>query len=258
MAAARSAGDEKLLDESWFAKKMERPTKTVSRMSALISCYNHSGQQVAISNLAMGDSFTGIQDLFRACIQLGHHSLDPDHVGVTFLRVGPSSFDFQFEMRDAKSVKLWDKHPSGWDMTTYVALDQALATFAALGHLSMTIAAHPGCELRLVETVYGADIAVLVDGSPCMVTDAQLLYMVQDPVVQDALRTAMVPLADPEFEYVIIRGEVQGAMGMFYLIMASNDHLREFVAGGPLEPLSFEPTVVCPSAAEIRWNEDRR
>lgn len=257
MAAARSARDKKVQDKTWYLKSVDRSTKTSSRMSALVSCYNDHGQQMSIPNMTMGDSFTGMQDLLRECIRLGSDSVDPDSVRMTFLQAGPSSFDFQFDMRESKGLKTWGKHPSGWDMTTYVALDQALAAFATVGQLAMLMAAHPGCELRRVETQYGADIEVLINGQPRMVSEEHLLQAVKDLAVQSALRIAMAPLTNPEFAYVTIRGEVQGAMGMFNQVMVSNEHLREFIHGEPLKPKSFDPTVACLSQDEILWNEDR-
>lgn len=257
MTAARGTRDKKALDKTWSLKTGDRSTKTISRMSALVTCYNAHGQQLDIPNMTMSDSFTGMQDLFRECIRLGADTLDPDSIRVTFLQAGPSSFDFQFDLRDSKTVKTWGKHPSGWDVANYVALDQALAGYATVGELAMLIAANPDCELRWVETLYGPDVEVLVDGLPRMVFQASLMELMGDHAVQSALRAAMAPLTNPEFGYVTIRGEVQGAQGVFNQVMVSNESVREFIQGEPLKPKSFEPTVACQSEDEIRWNADQ-
>lgn len=256
MAAARSARDKKVIDFRSH-KNSSMSNRTVSRLSALITCYNAAGQQLNIPTMALGESFTGFKELSREIVRLGAEQLDHTALDVTLMQTGPSSFDLQFDVKDVRSGMSRVMASSRHEEEAYAVLDRAMAAYGTVGEAVLLIAAHPGCELRRVETFYGPDIEIVVDGSPRMIMHESIIDMIQAPSIQAALRTVMVPLANPEFTYVTIRGEIQNVQGLANQVMVSNEHLREFLRGEPLKPKSFEPTVVNPSQDELRWSQDR-
>lgn len=255
MAAARSARDKKSIIFG-SNRNSGLTQRTISRLSVLITCYNAAGQQLDIPNVALRESFTGFQELSSEIIRLGAEPLDHTALDVTLMQTGPSAFDMQFDVKEARSSmsRVIGSSPSEED--PYAILDRALAAFGTVGEAVLLIAAHPGCELQLVETYYGPDIEIVVEGEPRLIIPEHLIDVIRTPSVQAILRTVMVPLANPEFAYVTIRGEIQNVQGLSNQVMIANEHLREFLGGEPLIPKSFEPTVVNPGQAELRWQEE--
>lgn len=257
MAAARSSSDEDNAVPHATRRDAGVATRTITRSSTLITCYNSQAQQLSIPNAALGEAFTGLQKLTHEIVRLNSERLDPDAMEVTLMRVGPSAFDLQTNIKVANSGFLSVLVPPRTKSATRAVLDRATTLFGAVGEAGMLLAAHPGCELRFVETSHGADVEILVNQLPRLILPAPMLETVRASSIQEALRMTLVPLLDPEFSYVTIRGELQGVKGLANQVMESNEHLRAFVHGAQLKPKSFEPTQVIPSPAQQQWDRDR-
>lgn len=189
----------------------------------------------------------------RGVFGSGPEPFDLDLLDVTFMQVGPSSFDFRFDIRRPELGKMASLAASGALRDAYPLLARAMTVIGTIGEATMLIAAYPGCELRRVETHYGPDIEILVDGRPWLVFPANFLDLIRNPDIQAAWRAGLSPLSNPDFAYVTARGEIHKVQGLANQVMICNEHLRDFIRGEPLKPMSFEPTVPGISQAEKEW-----
>lgn len=225
--------------------------------STLLTCYNDRGQQLLIPGSDLRVAFTGFQHIARGIFGSGPDPFDLDLLDVTFMQVGPSSFDFRFDIRRPNLGTMAKLSASGALRDAYPLLARAMTIIGAIGEATLVIAAHPGCELRRIETYYGPDIEILIDGKPRFVFPAKFLGLVRDPSIQAAWRAGLSPLSNPDFAYVTARGEIHKVQGLANQVMICNEQLREFINGRPLEPVSFDPTVPALSQAEKEWGVPR-
>ncbi|WP_431812892.1 hypothetical protein [Kocuria sp. cx-455] len=226
---------------------------TAVQHSTLLTCYNDRGQQVPVPSSVLSVAFTGFQHMSRGIFGSGPEEFDLDLLDVTFMQVGPSSFDFRFDIRRPDLGKMALLGASGALREAYPMLARAMTVIGTIGEATMLIAAHPGCELRRVETHYGPDVEVLVDSKPRLIFPAQFLDLVRDPAIQAAWRAGLSPLSNPNFAYVTARGEIHKVQGLANQVIICNEHLRDFISGDPLQPMSFEPTIPALSQAEQEW-----
>lgn len=193
----------------------------------------------------------------RGVFSSGPEPFDLDLLDVTFMQVGPSSFDFRFDIRRPRLGNLSLLRASASAQDAYSVLARTMTMIGTIGEATMLIAAHPGCELRRMETHYGPDIEILIAGQPRFVLPAKFLDLVRSPSIQAAWREGFSPLSNPDFAYVTARGEIHRVQGLSNQVMICNEQLREFIGGRPLEPISFEPTVPGLSKAEKEWRRPR-
>lgn len=214
------------------------PAPVLASAHVLITCYDIHGRQVEIPHQRLRRSFTGIQEFSRAITALHEVPAGRLPVETTIMQVGPSSFDFQFEVKDPqygpmRSRKALRTAPSATELA------RSITEMSLVGRALVFIAAHPGCELRTVDTPYGPLVNLMADGVPHLILRPEILAVLTMPEAQECVRTAMAVFADPAISYVTLLGEAHGVQGMDNAVLVCNASMREFIAGAPLRAVGF-------------------
>lgn len=202
-------------------------------------------------------SFTGVQEFSRVLTALhGSPGQEPPS-DVTILQVGPSSFDFQFEVKGQHPPGVRVRRAERRAPQAATALERSIDELSLVGQAVVFVAGHPDCELRTVDTPYGPFIHLMGDGVPHLVVRPELLGVLAMPDVQECVRAAMAVFADPHVAYVTLLGEAHGVQGMDNAVLRCNQPMRDFIDGAPLRPGGFAATPARRGAAEQRWREER-
>lgn len=227
---------------AYFARTAEvsraRRRETASVLASahvLITCHDTHGQQVEIPHHRLRRSFTGIQEFSRAITALHEAPAGRLPVETTIMQLGPSCFDFQFEVKDPQDGPVRSRKATR-TAPTAAELARSIAEMSLVGQALVFVAAHPGCELRTVDTPFGPLVGLKADGVPHLILRPELVAVLAMPEAQECVRTAMAVFADPAISYVTLLGEAHGVQGMDNAVLVCNDAMREFIAGAPLRP----------------------